>query len=132
MATRGISINGPGGTIYESSENSTSATGNWCPLANVGPHISIQAVLEASSAGATASSTIAVQVSNSPLVAAATVKTFSLTCTTDTVTDSTVLTSGLLASWNYIRAVLTSLTTSTAGSEGYPKVSVHIGSNKTG
>jgi hypothetical protein len=131
-ATRGITISGPGGTIYESSENSTTATGNWCQLANIDPHISIQAVLEASSAGATAGSTITVQVSNSPLVSAATVKTFNLTCTTDTVTDSTVLTSGLLGSWNYIRAVMTSLTTSTAGSAGFPKVSIHVGGNKTG
>jgi len=131
-ATQGITINGPGGTIFESAENSTAATGNWCQMANIDANISIQAVLEASSVGATAGSTISVEVSNSPSVRAFQVASFSLACTTDTVTDWTILGSTQLAKWNYIRAVMASLTTSTAGSAGYPKVSIHIGGNKTG
>lgn len=118
----------PGTAILASTAGSTAATGSWYTIPPHHRDLSWQAVLTASSVGATAASTVTIQVSNTTSVAVTTsVQTMALTCTTDTVTNGgTLFGSTLQGQWKYIRALLGSLTTSTAGSAGSPAVTVYV------
>jgi hypothetical protein len=46
------------------------------------------------------------------------------------VSDGAGISSSMVGGWRFIRAVLTSLTTSTAGSAGSPSVNVYVGLSK--
>jgi hypothetical protein len=123
-----------GASIYTNTAGTTVGTGDWYTIPVNHGDLSWQAVLTASSVGATAGSTVTVQVSNTTSVAVTTsVQTIALTCTTDVVTNGgTLFGSTLQGNWKYIRAVLGSLTTSTAGSAGSPSVSVYVYAGKRG
>ena len=121
------------GIIFTSTAGSTAATGTWYSIPHDFGRPAIQVVLAASSAGATAGTTVTIEVSNTTAVAVATkAATISLTCTTNTVSDGAGLPSSMVGGWRFIRAVLTSLTTSTAGSAGSPSVNVYVGLNRAG
>ena len=114
--------------IYTSTAGSTTETGDWFFIDQGFGRLTFQAILTASSVGATAASSIAIEVSNTTAIAVATVaQTFDLSCTTDTVSDGGVFASSMDGAWKLIRARLASLTTSTAGSAGSPSVSVTVG-----
>ena len=117
----------PGTAILTSTAGSTAATGSWYTIPPGYGNLTWQAVLTASSVGATAGSTVTIQVSNSTAAPASTsVQTIALTCTTDTVSGGGVLAgSTMQGQWRLVRALLTSLTTSTAGSAGSPSVVVY-------
>lgn len=121
----------PGSKILDSTAGSTAATGDWYTVPAEYGDLTWQAVLVASSVGATAGSTITIQLSNSTAAAAVTAQTIGLTCTTDTVSNGGGLAgSTFQGAWKYVRAVLTSLTTSTAGSAGSPSVDVYAYAGK--
>ena len=114
-------------TILTSSAGSTAAVGDWYSVDGL-TELSFQAILTASSVGATAGTTVHIEVSNTTAIALATKgRTIGLTCTTDTVSDGGSLVSSMVGTWRYIRANLASLTTSTAGSAGSPSVTVRVG-----
>jgi hypothetical protein len=115
----------PGSKIFDSVAGATVATGDWYSIPAEYGDLTWQAVLYASSVGATAGSTVTMQLSNTTAVAAVTAQTIALTCTTDTVSNGGGLAGTTMqGAWKYARAVLTSLTTSTAGSAGSPNVEV--------
>ena len=120
------------GTILDQS-GTTAATGSWYSIpANYG-NPSWQAVLTASSVGATAGCTVYIEVANSTAAYAVRVHTMALTCTTDTVsTGGTLVGSTYEGAWRLIRAVMNSMTTSTAGSAGSPDTVVHVSLQKLG
>lgn len=122
----------PGGTILATTAGTTAATGDWHTIDARYGDLSWQAILTASSAGATAGSTVTIQVSNSTAVPATTsVHTIALTCTTNTVSNGGVLAQTTMqGAWKYVRAVLGSLTTSTAGATGSPAVTVYAYATK--
>jgi len=123
-------LNGSG-IIFTSTAGSTAATGTWYSIPQGWGRPAVQAVLVASSVGATAGTTVTIEVSNTTAAAVATkLATIGLTCTTDTVSDGAGLSSSMVGGWRFIRAVLTSLTTSTAGSAGSPSVNVYVGLSK--
>ena len=116
----------PGSKIFDSTAGATAATGDWYTIPAEYGDLTWQAVLYASSVGATAGSTVTIQLANTTAVAAVTGQTIALTCTTDTVSNGGGLAgSTLQGAWKYVRVVLTSLTSSTAGSAGSPNVEVY-------
>lgn len=120
-------LNLGGNQILASTAGSTNATGDWYSVNNL-QRLTAQAILTASSAGATAATTVYIEASNTTQIAIATkIATFALTCTTNTVSDGAAMPTSLLGAWKYVRAVLNSLTTSTAGSAGSPAVTVWVG-----
>lgn len=120
----------PGSKIIDS--GTTALTGDWYQIPSEYGNITWQAVLAASSVGATAGSTVTIQLSNTTAVALSTAgQTIALTCTTDTVSQGgTPYGTTMAGAWKYIRAVITSLTTSTAGSAGTPNVKVYVYAGK--
>ena len=109
----------------------TVATGDWYTIPADMGRITCQAVLTASSVGATAASTVYIEVSNTTLIAAATrATTFALSCTTDTVSDGANFATSMEGAWKLIRARVASLTTSTAGSAGTPSVKVYVAAGR--
>lgn len=114
----------PGSKILDTS--STAATGDWYAIDSRYSELTWHAVLFASSVGATAASTVTIQLANTTAAPASTAaQVIALTCTTDTVGGGgTLAGSTLQGAWKYIRA-LSSLTTSTAGSAGTPNVEVY-------
>lgn len=117
--------------IFTSTAGSTTVTGDWYHIDQHFGNLVFQAILTASSVGATAASSIAIEVSNSTAVAVATVaQTFDLSCTTDTVSDGGTFATTMDGAWKLIRARLVSLTTSTAGSTGSPSVTVTVGAGR--
>jgi hypothetical protein len=121
------------GTILSES-GTTLAVGEWYAIpANFG-NPSWQLILEASSAGATAGTTVYIEVANTNDDAyAVRVHTMALTCTTDTVsTGGSLAGSTYDGAWRLIRANMNSLTTSTAGSAGSPSATVHVSLQKLG
>ena len=121
-------IGGPGvTTIFTSTAGSTIATGSWYEILPTIGALAWQVKLQTSSAGATAATTVTIEVSNDSSLALATVgQTIALTATTDAVSDGAVLASSMRGPWRYIRARMNSLTTSTAGSTGSPAVNVYM------
>lgn len=121
----------PGAQIFASTAGSTAATGSWYTIPTEYGDLTWQAVLTASTVGATAGSTVTIQLSNTTAIAAVTGQTIALTCTTDTVSNGGGLAGTTMqGAWKYVRAVLTSLTTSTAGSAGSPAVTVYAYAGK--
>ena len=126
-----------GGNVILGPTGSTVATGEWYSIpANVnGSAMSFEAILQASSVGATAASTVIFQVSNTTIATsngAQVGRTIALTCTTDLIAGGGSLVSSMAAQWKFVRALVNSLTTSTAGSAGTPAVRavVTVGSVK--
>lgn len=120
-------IIGPGATtIFSNTIATTSLAGSWYQINSNLARFAWQATLTASSAGATCGSTVVIEVSNdgvNPLATKA--QTLALTNdTTDFKSDGAVLSSSMQGAWLYVRANVTSLTTSTAGSAGFPVVTV--------
>lgn len=117
--------------IFTVTAGSTSETGDWYHVDQHFGNLVFQAILTASSAGATAATTVYIEASNSTAVPISTkIATLSLTCTTDTVSDGAAMPSSLNGAWKLIRANLNSLTTSTAGSAGSPSVTVSAGAGR--
>lgn len=117
--------------IFEATAGSTSETGEWYGIDQRFGNLVWQVVLSASSAGATAATTVTIEVSNTTAVAVATVaQTFGLTCTTDTVSDGGTFATSMDGAWKYVRVNMTSLTTSTAGSAGSPAVTVTMSAGR--
>jgi len=124
-------INGSGTILSQS--GTTAATGDWHHIPGNFGNPSWQLVLEASSAGATAGTTVYIEVANSTAEYAVRVHTMSLTCTTDTVsTGGSLAGSTYQGAWRLIRAVMNSMSSSTAGSAGSPSAVVHVGLQKLG
>ena len=118
-------------TVLTTTAGSTVSTGSWYSIPPELSRLACQAVLAASSAGATAGTTVYIEVSNTTAIAAATrACTFALSCTTDTVSDGAVFSTTMNGAWKLVRARVASLTTSTAGSAGSPTVTVYIGAGK--
>ena len=117
--------------ILTTTAGSTVSTGSWYTVpAEIG-HITCQAILTASSVGATAGSTVYIEVANTTAIAAATrATTFALSCTTDVVSDGANFATSMQGAWKLVRARVASLTTSTAGSAGSPVVTVYLGAGK--
>jgi hypothetical protein len=120
--------------ITQSTAGTTLRAGTWYSIPSNFGNPAWQAILTASSVGATAGSTITIEVSNSTQVAISTIaQTIALTCTTDTVSaGGTLYGTTMLAAWRFIRANIASLTTSTAGSAGSPAVRVIVSVQKLG
>jgi hypothetical protein len=117
--------------IFSVTAGSTTETGDWFQVDQRFGNLVYQVILSASSAGATAGTTVTIEVSNSTAVAVATAaQTFGLTCTTDTVSDGGTFATSMDGAWKLIRANMTSLTTSTAGSAGSPSVTVSVGAGR--
>lgn len=118
------------GTILSQS-GTTLAVGDWYQFPPGHGNPTWQAVLEASSAGATAGTTIHIEVANSTAEYAVRVHTIALTCTTDTVsTGGSLAGSTYQGAWRMIRANMASMTTSTAGSAGSPTATVYVNAQK--
>ena len=113
-------------TILASSAGSTSSVGSWYQIHPAMGRIGVQVIGVASSAGATMGTTVYIEVSNSTAYASsAKALTFNLTnSTTDYVSDFSGLPTTHERAWQFIRANMNSLTTSTAGSAGSPSVTV--------
>lgn len=107
---------------------STSSVGSWYQIHPSLKTLAIQSVLAVSSAGATAASTVFIEVTNSTAIGALATKmlTVALTATTDLVSDGGCASSSMAGPWNFIRANLNGLTTSTAGSSLAPTVTVIV------
>jgi len=117
--------------IFTSTAGSTTVVGDWYHVDQHFGNLVFQAILTASSVGATAASSVSIEVSNSTAIAVATkARTFDLTCTTDVVSGGGSLVSSMVGAWKLIRANLVSLTTSTAGSTGSPSVTVTVGAGR--
>lgn len=119
-------------TLLASTVGSTAANGEWH---KVDPNIvrrdlAFQAILIASSVGATASSSVGIELSNdgaTPLSTAPALS-FALTNTSTTyISAGGCLPSSFAGAFAYVRATLIGLTTSTAGSTGSPGVTVYCG-----
>ena len=121
-------------TLFASSAGSTSATGSWYQVHPTLGRLGIQVIGVASSAGATMGTTVFIDVTNSTAYAStAHALTFALTnSTTDFVSDFSGLPTTFERAWNFIRANMNSLTTSTAGSAGSPAVSVILNAGSVG
>lgn len=116
--------------IYQNTAATTSQVGSWFSVASrLRASLSFQAVMTNSSAGATCSSTTWIEVSNDGIHPCATkALTLALTnTTTDYVSDGGAFSSSMNVAWSYVRANISSLTTSTAGSAGFPSVAVYVG-----
>ena len=120
--------------ITQSTAGTTIASGTWYQIPTNYGNPAWQAILAASSVGATAGSTVTIEVSNTTAIAISTIaQTIALTCTTDTVSaGGTLYGTTMLAAWKFIRANIASLTTSTAGSAGSPSVRVIVSVQKLG
>jgi hypothetical protein len=117
--------------IFEVTAGSTAETGDWYEIDQHFGNLAYQVILSASSVGATAGTTVTIEVSNTTAVAVQTAaQTFALTCTTDTVSDGGTFATSMDGAWRYIRANMTSLTTSTAGSAGSPSVTVTVSAGR--
>lgn len=119
-------------TLLASTAGSTLKVGNWFKVDPSVLHrdLAFQAVMTASSVGATASSTVNIEVSNDgvyPLSTAAALIIALTNTSTTYISGGGCLPSSFAGSWGYIRANLSSLTTSTAGSAGSPAVTVTCG-----
>ena len=124
-------LNGSGTILSQS--GTTNATGDWYHIPQNFGNPAWQAVLTASSVGATAGTTIYIEVANSTAEYAVRVHTMALTCTTDTVsTGGSLAGSTYEGAWRLIRAVMNSMSSSTAGSAGSPSAVVHVGLQKVG
>jgi hypothetical protein len=120
----------PGANTILGPTGSTVATGEWYSIPTQCDRLSFEAILQASSVGATAASTVIFQVSNSTLATsngAMAGRTIALTCTTDLITGGGSLVSSMVSQWKFVRALVNSLTTSTAGSAGTPAVRAIVG-----
>lgn len=114
-------------TILQSTAESTTKTGDWYQIHPNASRIAWQAVLTVSSAGATAGSTVYVEVANTTAVAVATkASSFVITATTDTVSDGGVFATTMLGAWKFMRVNMQSLSSSTAGSAGSPQLTVYV------
>ena len=115
-------------TIFASSAGSTSSVGSWYQVHPTLGRLGIQVIGVASSAGATMGTTVFIDVSNSTAYASSShALTFGLTnSTTDFVSDFAGLPTTFERAWQFIRANMNSLTTSTAGAAGSPSVSVIV------
>lgn len=114
--------------IFTSTAGSTAKFGEWYAVGNL-TELTVHAVLAASTVGATAGSTVSLEVSNTGSTAyplATKGRTIALTCTTDVVADGGSLQSSMVGAWKFVRVAMTSLTTSTAGSAGSPSVNVYV------
>ena len=120
-------LNTPGATaILSNTDGTTAVEGSWYEVNPRLRDLSFQAVLQASSAGATCGSTVVIEVSNDGTYPLATKLTIALTNTTTTyVSDGGTFPSSMQCAWRYVRANVSSLTTSTAGSAGTPQVNVY-------
>ena len=113
--------------ILSNTAATTLQVGDWHQVNPRVGRYSFQVVLVGSSNVSTATATVSIEVSNNgvtPLPDA--YRTFSaVSLTTNTVTTGGCCTGTSMAGpWGYIRANLSSLTTSTAGSAGFPVVTV--------
>ena len=116
-------------TLLSNTAGTTTVVGDWFRIHPKLGRLSFHATLLASSIGATASSSVNIEVSNDGVYPLATkALTLSLTNTSTTyASDGGVLASTMDGTWQYVRANCASLTTSTAGSTGNPQVSVTMG-----
>ena len=126
-------------TIFTSTAGSTSKAGDWYRVHPSIGRLTWQATLNTSSAGATAGSTVYIEVSNTPtsettgpVPLATKGQTIALAGTTDAVSDGAVLASSMSGAWAWVRANMNSLTTSTAGTAGSPSVSVVMNAGMIG
>ena len=116
-------------TLLQTTAGSTIMTGNWYKVdsAVIQRDLAFQATLTASTAGATASSSASIEVSNDGSTPFS-VLTFDLTnTTTDYKSLGACIPSSFAGSWRYVRAKMTSLSTATAGSTGSPSVKISVG-----
>jgi hypothetical protein len=126
-----IDASGPK-VLLQSTAGTTLTVGSWFTVNPNVSNYSFQVVLTGSSDVSTATASVSIQASNdgvNPLPE--TIRTFAtLSLTTNTVTTGGSCTGSSMAGpWGYIRANLTSLTTSTAGSAGSPRVVVYCNAN---
>lgn len=123
----------PGANTILGPTGSTVATGEWYQIPTNCDRLTFEAILQASSVGATCASTVIFQVSNSTLATsngAQAGRTVALSATTDLICGGGTLVSSMVGQWKYVRAVVNSLTTSTAGSAGTPAVRAIVGIGK--
>lgn len=116
-------------TIYQNTAATTKASGDWYQVHPGLKNLTFQVVQTASSVGATASSTTYIEVTNSTAEGPVATKwlTVALTGTTDTVTDGGSATgTSMSGPWHFYRANINSVSTSTAGSAGFPVVKVIV------
>ena len=114
-------------TILTNTAATTLQVGDWHQVNPRVGRYSFQVVLVGSSNVSTATATVSIEVSNDGSNALTEkLRTFSaVSLTTNTVTTGGCCTGTSMAGpWGYIRANLSSLTTSTAGSAGFPVVTV--------
>lgn len=121
-------LNSPGPTtIYATSVGSTAGVGDWYRVPPRIGKLSFQAILSASSVGATAASSASIEVTNSTAIGLATKgRVFDLTATTDVVSDGGAFQSSMDAAWAWVRGKVTSLSSATAGSTGSPSVQIIV------
>lgn len=127
MAISSNFINPHGPTILlQSTAGSTQTVGAWFALSPHAARMGFQAVLQTASAGATAGTTVFIEVANSTAYGALATKgqTIAIAATTDLVTEGAGFSSTMDRQWGYVRANMNSLTSSTAGSAGSPSVIV--------
>jgi len=119
-------------TLLESTAGTTATTGNWYRVDEnvVRAGLAFQAVLTASSVGATATSSVGIEVSNDGVYPLSTAPALSISLTntsTTYISNGGCLATSLAGAFYYVRANLVSLTSSTAGSTGSPAVTVTCG-----
>src|SRR3972149_2148226 len=119
-------------TLLESTAGTTATTGNWYRVDEnvVRAGLAFQAVLTASSVGATATSSVGIEVSNDGVYPLSTAPALSISLTntsTTYISNGGCLATSLAGAFYYVRANLVSLTSSTAGATGGPAVTVTCG-----
>lgn len=120
-------------TIFSNTIATTSLAGSWYTIHSKLRNLTFEVKQTTSSAGATASSTTYIEISNDGVTPLATKgQTIALIASTDAVADGGVLSSSMQGQWGYIRANVNSLTTSTAGSVGFPVVTVIVNAGTAG
>ena len=126
-------LNAGSNNIFNSTAGSTAKVGDWYRIEPNLTNLSVQAILTASSVGATAGSTVNFEFSNTTTVSSNSAingRAVALTCTTDMVSGGGSLISSMVAAWKFVRVSMASLTTSTAGSNGSPAVQAFVNAQK--
>jgi hypothetical protein len=124
-------LSATGKTSTYSPSGSTSLEGDWFRIHPQMGRFYFTCKLTGTSVGSTATATVQIEGSNDGVTAASTaLLTWSgITLTTDTVVLGSPVPSSLQAQWGYVRANMTSLTTSTAGSTASAAANVTVITN---
>ncbi len=127
-ASSAYDIQGPGTyNIFSSTAGSTASVGAWKRVHHDVTRVGITISLQTASAGATAGTSGVIEFSHDGVTPLNTKgQSFTLTGTTDLVADGGALVSSMNGAWPYIRFNMQSLSSSTAGSAGFPAVNVNV------